>query len=313
MNTATLLRRALLVPPTILVIAALPPAMAGTPLLEPIRAYLASFSDGSFLTFVIAGIPRNYARIAPPYVVTTFAYATISLVAGLTAGTVAAVLLARTTPRTSVRVLSFLAGIPDFVLALLLQLMAVALGRLVGGRLFRIAMGSNDGLIVLPVVALAGYVALRVIHSGTATAGRLLNSDHVRFAAALGFPSLRVRSLHLTPGVIPVLRSELPVIIGNLVAALCIAERLFLIPGITRILFQFGFLVDSPVANDRYQYTLVVNALVTIFLISTVLFPLAHATLSILQRLAVSTGRSGVSGRSGAPPRPAVGTVGRRQ
>jgi peptide/nickel transport system permease protein len=210
--------------------------------LSEIGRLLKSLSSGEFLTFHVGQTARTLTADFPAYLLHSLSLALTGGVATLVAGVTLGLLVSGTGATWAKEGLSFLGMVPDFLLAMFLQLLVIGVYQAIGLRLGRITSAGGAGpallLPVLTMVLSAGVYLTRVVYE---IGYRLRAANHTLFARSLGFSRRRLVVRHLLPGALHQLRPDLHKLSSIILASLFIIERVFNFPGLTALLFGFGF------------------------------------------------------------------------
>ena len=259
---------------------------AGTVLSGPF-VYLRALASGRALLYRAGSVERNFLEEVPPYLTTSLVYLCGGSLLGLAVGLGGGFLLYRRylgLPRT---LISFFNSVPDFLLIITAQLLVVTVTRLTGVRLASISpYGSDSPILLLPMLALALYAGFYVVQCVVADLYRHSSEPFILFAKSQGLSRSRILRLHLLSAVLPALEGEVYRITGLLLANLCITEALFILPGMTRFLFRYGFQIYRPDALASYQYFLVVDCLAVLIGIYLASIALLRLALLLLRRFA---------------------------
>jgi len=203
-----------------------------------------SLLSGDFLLYRSGEYIRDLSHTLPSYVYTTFYYALLGSIASLFLGLVMGMFLLRSGSARLIETAGFVSLIPDFLVATILQLLVIKLTGLTGWNLVRIAStGSDRKAILLPVLTMAvtaGFYLTRSIYSHSY---RELSEDFVLFAKAKGISRRNIYLRHIFPSVVKNLRSDLKKYLTLIISNLFIIERIFNIPGISRLFFTFAYSV----------------------------------------------------------------------
>jgi oligopeptide transport system permease protein len=199
----------------------------------------------------------------------------LALIAGVTAGTVAAMRQNRPTDYGVMSVSMTGISIPNFVLApLLILLFAVELQWLPAGGL-----DAGWQVWVLPVISLALPQIAYIARLTRGSMIEVLRSNYIRTARAKGLPRRRVIVGHaLRPALLPVLSYLGPALAGIITGSVVI-ETIFGIPGLGR------FFVQGALNRD---YTLVLGVVVfygTLIVLFNLLVDLLYAVFDPRVRL----------------------------
>jgi ABC-type dipeptide/oligopeptide/nickel transport system permease component len=134
------------------------------------------------------------------------------------------------------------ASVPMFVFAILLQALGLSLNELLGIRLFQVAyVGGVRTPILLPIIAAMLPMAALVTRMVGTELDRQLKADYVGAAKARGLSRSSVVLRHAGAGAIVHLESLLPRVGSTSLAMMFIIERIFNLPGLSTMLFNFAF------------------------------------------------------------------------
>jgi len=216
-----------------------------------------SLISGDFLLYRSGEYIRDLRDSLPSYVYTTFYYALFGSIASLFSGLLMGMFLLRSGSTRFIETAGFVSLIPDFLVATILQLLVIKLTGLTGLNLVRIAStGSDRKAILLPILTMAvtaGFYLTRSIYSHSY---RELSEDFVLFAKAKGISRRNIYLRHIFPSVVKNLRSDLKKYLTLIISNLFIIERIFNIPGISRLFFTFaysvGWLYTGAAGNGRF-------------------------------------------------------------
>lgn len=191
-------------------------------------------------------------------VVRSFVYLGLSALAAVTIGLLAGLWVTARRMDGLREAMTSLAAVPDFVLALLLQIAVVAVYRWTGFRVAHVASLSNaEPALLLPLATLTLVPTISVMRTVSARAHLAAAADHTLVAKALGMSRRRIYLTRLTPIVLGFVRADIPRLAGTMLGNLFIVEYLFNIRGVTTFVFTRGLI-------GGYQYDLVMNGLVMI-------------------------------------------------
>ena len=111
-----------------------------------------------------------------------------------------------------------------------------------------------------------------------------ISEEYIRYAKSKGLSRKRLIIGHILPSVIHSMRGSLLKIISLSLGTLFIIERMFNMPGLTRLLFQFGFSLEYNsywgihvyTANLRIAITVVIILSLAIFITYLIALLLLH-------------------------------------
>jgi peptide/nickel transport system permease protein len=253
-----------------------------------VGAYLRGLATGVSTHFFVGDQYWQAFEDLPRYFITSLAYAAAATTAGLVIGVPAGMAGYRriyTLPR---RLLAFLGTIPDFFLIMVLQLLVVTITQATGVRLAYITMATSSQIpVTLPLIAMSLYPAIYLIRSISSKTLEVSSQEYILFAKARGLSRWAIFRGHILPGIIPQLEADAGKITTMVMANLFIAEQLFLLKGITRIMFYYGFQVRTPYGQGGYQFFLVANCLLALVVLYFILRAFLGFLISLARRAAV--------------------------
>ena len=243
-----------------------------------ISRYFSGLPSGDVLRYAAGERILSLTKTMPGYFATSLFYTASASLIALLSGLFLGMTAARKRRKWTSELLIYLGNIPDFVLIFLLQLIVIGITGATGVRMARVASSGTNPAVLLPLVAMTFFPLVYIMQIVVQSLNRLRGEYYVLNVKARGFTDRHIFFRHILPGVLVKLREELPKILGFSIANLFITERLFNIPGITRLLFTYGFMSQGFNRLAGYQYGLVVNCLLTLI----VLFFLLYGTFRLL-------------------------------
>ena len=233
---------------------------------EDITGYAQGLFTGDAWTYGSAWYKREFFDNMPPRFLRSLRYL---LTSGLLATTIGLFVGAWLTASRRDRlkdVMTFAGAVPDFVLALLLQMAVVAVYRNFGFRIARVASITNDdAAVALPLISLTVIPAVYLVRTVSARAYAIASEDFILVSKATGLSRRRIWFEQMTPNLTAFLRADLAKVCGMMLANFFIVEYLFNIKGVTTLLFSFGF--ASP-----YEYNLVMDSFLTIMVLYAIIY-----------------------------------------
>jgi ABC-type dipeptide/oligopeptide/nickel transport system permease component len=242
---------------------------------ENISAYLRGIFNGDSWWFHETWYERSFwSTMWPRMVRSLFYLLTSGLLATALGLTVGAWLTA--SRRDGLReIVTFAGAVPDFVLALLLQIAVVAVYKSTGVRIARVASLTNaEPALLLPLIALTVVPAVYLLRTVSARAYVVAAEDYVLVAKATGIGRLRIWVNQVMPNLTAFVRADLAKICGMMIANFFIVEYLFSLKGVTALVFSFGI-------SYSYQYDLVMNS----FLLMILMYAIMYLTLRVFVRV----------------------------
>lgn len=257
--------------------------------LRAIEGWFLGLADGSSFTYLIGSVGWSFLDTFPRFLGVSFMYVALPGGLGLALGMVLGLRARGREGGLASSILDTAYAIPDFILALLLQLAVLVAMDFPGVKLGRISYDATTGpLLALPFVLMMFYPFAYSFRICARKARDAAAADFTTFARAKGLSERTIRLRHVGAAVIPSMRAELPSILALMQTNLFIAEYLFSLPGITRLLFTAAFPGRNLQITRDYQYTLAVSVMLGILLL--------YAASWLFFRLALSLVRRGLTG-----------------
>jgi peptide/nickel transport system permease protein len=254
--------------------------------------FFQSIRSADFYIYRSGEYKRNLLESLPAYAYTTFYYALFGGITSLAAGLLMGMYLLKTKQSKLIETAGFISLIPDFLVATILQILIIKLTELTGWNIIRIAStGSDRKAVLLPILTVAitaGFYLTRSIYS---YAYKELSEDFVLFAKAKGINRWNIYKRHIFPSVVKNLRGDLKKYLTLIMSNLFIVERMFNIPGISRLFFTFAYSVRWYFAgdlNDRFvavvdtQLNVAIISLISLLFIYFVVYWILYGILRLL-------------------------------
>lgn len=232
-----------------------------------------SLGSGDFLTYRSGDHYRNLLDSLPAYTYTTFYYALFGGISSLFMGLAMGMYLLKSNRTRFIETAGFMSLIPDFLVATILQILVIRITGLTGWNIIRIAStGSDSKAVLLPILTMAitaGFYLTRSIYSHSY---RELGEDFILFAKAKGISRRDIYIRHIFPSVVKNLRGDLKKYLTLIMSNLFIIERIFNIPGISRLFFTFAYSVGWQYAGaaGKGRYTAIVATQMNVAIISLI-------------------------------------------
>jgi ABC-type dipeptide/oligopeptide/nickel transport system permease component len=180
-------------------------------------------------------------------------------------------------------ILTSIAVVPDFVLALLLQLTVVWIYKSTGIRVARVvSLTINEPALLLPIVTMTVVPFISVLRTVSTRAYLAAGEDHALTARSLGLSRARTYIRWIGPITATYLRADTARLSGMMLGNLFIVEYLFNIRGVTAFIFSRGML-------GGYQYDLVANGLLLTIGLYLVLYLAIQSVLRLAQATVTRT------------------------
>lgn len=224
---------------------------------------------------------RNFLADLPPYWLNSFLFLFGGLSGGLTAGTFLGIIVARYDLRRTEHFIGSLGLVPDFLLAVLLQLLVIAITVTTGIRIARVASAGSHLAILLPLIVMTLYPAVAAVHIAADRIHHFRGEQFVVNLVARGIAPGPIYRRHLLPGVLDALKTELPRILGTHAATLFIVEQIFQSRGLVRWMFEYTFLDQGALQLGGYQYSFMVHCLIALITVVLASYALTRAGMAL--------------------------------
>ncbi len=202
--------------------------------------------SGRLFVYRLGETERGLGELFPP----AFGYSLVYLVLPSLLGLVLGIALGLQTGRKAgngfLNFFAVLGMIPDFILALFLMAGAVAFYQATGIRIARISYVGYSlrvPLLAIPLITMTLISGVFTARSTAVKTREILGSNYILFARAKGLSRRVLLYRHLLAGVLAEARGDLPRLLAVAMGNLFIMERYFNLPGLSRLLFNFGFSV----------------------------------------------------------------------
>ncbi|NBD23150.1 ABC transporter permease subunit [Paenibacillus glycinis] len=234
-----------------------------------IRDYVEGFGNGQAFRYLSGSNELSFwSQIGDSFSITLF-YMAVGALAGITIGVLLGVYFAVSRAAWLKRILELTSVLPDFVIVLLLQFLIVYLATETGFVFFKVASPTmDDPAIALPLLSTVIIPANYMIRNVALHMNLTLTEDYISFAKARGLGKTYIIFFHAVPNVLPYLKADLHKFMGILFGNLFIFEYLYNLNGVTLLVFSNAF------AFGNYQYNLVVNGILTLFVLYAIIFAL---------------------------------------
>ena len=246
--------------------------------------YLKGIFDGSAFLFSTGRFTYSIWEQIPQYFFNTLFYVATSSILGILIGFPIGILRYKKRFSKSQKFLFFLNTIPDFFLIMILQISVVSLTQYTGIRLASIAMVTRLPLL-LPIFVMSFYPALYLIRQISHATYEVTSQDYILFARSQGHSRFKIFIKQVIPALLHTLSADIAKVTLLVLSNVFIAEQLFRIMGITRMMFLWGFRQPNPFGGGGYQYAFVVNCLLFIL----VLYLIVSNFLQLSVRLLIKT------------------------
>lgn len=250
-------------------------------MVEDVTGYVRGIVTGDILTYHERWYDRELLPRVLDRVPRSFFYLAVSGLAAVTIGVAAGIWVTARRKDGVREAITALAVVPDFVLALLLQILVVAVYRRTGFRIARVvSLTAAEPAILLPLLTLTLVPMISVLRTVSARAHLAAAEDHTLVARAQGMSSRRIYLTRILPIVLTFVRADIPRLAATMLGNLFIVEYLFNVRGVTTFVFTRGLF-------GGYQYDLVMSAFLMTACLYAAVFLLLRAYVVVLGRLAV--------------------------
>jgi len=248
--------------------------------------------DGRSWIFSSGSTTWDFAAVVPKFAIVTLAYLVIPGMAGLAGGFALGLLRDPSNARHRHQVLdaalNALFALPDFVLAVLLQLMVIIVIDITGHKLFTISYDTSHGvLLALPLVVMTLYPLIYSYRMVLRSASHTARASFMVDAEARGISRFSLRYKHMGVAVLASLKTDLPSIVAIMMTSIFLVEYSFSLPGMTRWLFTVAFSGSRRGWYDSYQFALALNILLCMAAAYFVTVLVLRAVLAALKAVVV--------------------------
>ncbi|WP_219837253.1 ABC transporter permease subunit [Paenibacillus sp. R14(2021)] len=241
---------------------------------ESIRAYLSGIGTGASFHYLAGKTELSFwAEIGRSFMVTLI-YMVVGAVIGVTVGILLGIYVAVTRADWLKRILELTGVLPDFVIVLLLQFLIVFIASETGIVLFQIgSLSVDEPAIALPLLSAVIIPANYMVRNVALQMSHTFTEDYINFAKARGLGKTYIIFHHALPNVLPFVKADLHKFMGILFGNLFIFEYLYNVGGVTLLVFSNAF------ASQGYQYSLVVNGILTLLVLYAIVYALLRGLL----------------------------------
>ncbi|HZK48714.1 MAG TPA: ABC transporter permease subunit, partial [Thermoleophilia bacterium] len=248
---------------------------------EDTTSYLRGLVTGEAWTYGDNWYRRDFIGPVLPRFVRSLRYLMTSAVLATLLGLLAGAWLTAARRDRLKDVVTFAGAVPDFVLALLLQLAVVAVYRATGFRVARVASLTNrDAAVLLPLISLTLVPAVYLARSLSARAYVIASEDFVLVSKAMGQGRPRIWLAQILPNLTAFLRADLAKVCGMMLANFFIVDYLYNLKGVTTMLFMFGF-------THPYQYNLTMDTFIVMIVLYVIIYVGLRGLVRVIDGVAV--------------------------
>lgn len=239
-----------------------------------VKDYFVGIGTGDSFGFITGRKELSFwAQIGGYFKVSLF-YITGGALLGTTIGILVGIYFSLSRAEWLKRIVELTASIPDYVIILLFQSLAIYVLKKTGVYVFKVASTSTDDpAIALPLISSIIIPGSYMIRNVALQMKLAMTEDYINVAKARGLSNSHIVFYHALRNVLPFIKSDLNKFLGILIGNMFIVEYLYNIHGVTRLLFADTF------TREGYQYALAVNGLVTLAVLYTVVYVLLRIYL----------------------------------
>ncbi|WP_228728170.1 ABC transporter permease subunit [Brevibacillus composti] len=243
-------------------------------------AYLLSqIGEGSLGTYFSGNSERSIAEDIVPFAIQSFKLMFWSVLIAVVASLLFGLFLQRfSAVRLFQRVLNLLSTIPDFVLIMLSVMAAIQFYKWTDIRIITLSPTSDTNNLWFPLTMLAIGPTIFLMRVISLKYEQIGGEDYIKTALAKGMGIWHILVHHVYKNVKPFLVADLKKTVAITVANLFVVEYLLNVVGLTRFVFT---------KNGPFQFNAAVMGLISIILLSILVYSLIRAILSVFERIAV--------------------------
>jgi len=245
--------------------------------LNDLKMYTYNLLHGSFGTYIKGVDERGLLQDILPFAWRSFRLLFISLLVATIISIMFGVFLYayRKKDRFINGFLGVLNSIPDFILILLLQLLAVSINLTIGKSIFRITSFGEYDALLLPLISLTIIPMVYFTKEIIDHIAYISTEEYIRTALSKGLSKWAVISRHVLTNLIPYLRADLIKVISISIGNLFIVEYLYSLKGITSFMFSYQ------------QFQVWMTGFLFLSVIFVVIYMLLQLLFNLIRRLVV--------------------------
>ena len=250
-----------------------------------LQSLVDKLQSGTFFEFSTGKTSWDLMQLLPGYFQTSLLYVSLTSVISLVIGTLIGISLSRRRSKWLREFFSLLGIIPDFILAIILQMVVIGINQLSGIKVARVATVTSDKpAILLPLLTMIIVANIHIIQSTVIYLKRISSQQFVLFAKARGLTRGNIIVRHIVPGILSNLRGDLYKYLAIIFSSLFITERIFNIPGMTRLIFGYAFQMGKDMVHT-YNWEGTYNAQINVALVSLLALILMFYGINLLLNL----------------------------
>ncbi len=251
--------------------------------------FFSELGSEDFLMVMFGKTPRNMMEFIPDFIRASFLHLMIATVISLLLGILLGVFFGTRKRKFGLGGLTLLSAVPDFILVMVLQLLMVLSFQNLGIRLGYINYSIRDGIMGFPLIILViislSYVSRTIAQKMT----QIGTEDYVLYARARGLSRPVIIFRYMLTAVLSGFRGDLIKLVSITTGSLFIVERMFSIPGLTRLLFHFGFNMEFSTYRGITAYSInfriALTAIILIAAISAATYLICLLLIFFLRRI----------------------------
>ena len=247
--------------------------------IDDLVAYVRGLADGTSFTYG-RWDERSFLPGLGSRVLVSYLYMVAAGLLALVLGPLLGIWLTAGRHDRAKEVVAAAGAVPDFILALLLQIGVVALYKGSGFRLAHVAtIDSSRRAILLPLLVLTLVPTIYLLRSVSSRVYQVTSEQYILAAKARGLRRGRIYLTHVLPNVTRFLSADLPRVAGVILADFFIVDYLFNLQGITTLIF-LGM-------KGGYRYSLAVNGLLVALGLYLAVYLALRAFVALVESVAV--------------------------
>jgi len=247
---------------------------------DDLVAYVRGLADGSSFTYGVWD-DRSFLPGLGSRVLTSYLYMVAAGLLALLLGPLLGIWLTAGRHDRAKDVVAAAGAVPDFILALLLQIGVVTAYKATGFRLAHVAtIDSDRPAVLLPLLVLTLVPTIYLLRSIASRVYQVTSEHYILAAKARGVGRTRIYLTHVLPNVTRFLSADLPRVAGVILANFFIVDYLFNLHGITTLIFFYGM-------KGGYRYSLVFNGLLLAVGLYLALYLALRAFVALVESAAV--------------------------
>ncbi len=243
------------------------------PLIEAVIQYISGIFTGESFQYHLRDRTYQFWEEIGAFFLLSFQYLALAAIIAVITGLLLGSITARLRREWLKDLFGFLGTLPDFVIIILLQMMVVWVAKITGVRIAKVATTMAEPAVLLPIISLTIIPAVYLMNTLSNRTYQLMTEDFVLTAKAKGLKKGYIHLQHIFRNVIPFLKADLHKVVAVMISNLFIVEYLFNLPGVTRLMFNYG-----------HQYPLLVNTFFAMVLLYGLIYWGLRLFIKIIER-----------------------------